>query len=66
MTPQQLTARRKSMGMNKEELSRALLARGMPGSRHTIQRWERGDCPVPAWLCLALDSIEAEGGELAD
>jgi len=33
-------------------LTQAQLAHRLPGHVHmrTVQRWERGECPIPAWV----------------
>jgi len=56
MTPDDLHARRLSLGMTQAQLASALGA-----TPNTVARWERGELKIerPETLALALEALEA-------
>ena len=54
MKPEELRSRRESLGLTQEQLARELDVAVM-----TVSRWERGVNPVPHFIGLALEALEA-------
>jgi transcriptional regulator with XRE-family HTH domain len=54
MKSDELKRRRESLSMTQDELARALGVKQM-----TVSRWERGVHPIPYYIELALEAIEA-------
>lgn len=54
MTPAQLRERRDKLGLTQAELAQRLAV-----NRVTLARWETDALPIPPYLALALDAIEA-------
>jgi len=54
MTPAELAATRKSLG-----LSQRALAAALGTTQSSIDRWEHNRRPIPPLLCLALVGLEA-------
>jgi DNA-binding transcriptional regulator YiaG len=52
MTPTDLIAARKALG-----LSQAALARTLGVSLNTANRWEKGERPIPPYLWLAIEGL---------
>ncbi len=59
MTPSELIATRRSLGLTQTELGQAL------GGIHytTVLRWETGKVEIPAYLGLALDGLRLQQQE---
>lgn len=55
-----LAEKRRSLGLTQEELSEILSLNSTKDKTRTIQRWEAGKTPVPAWVMTQLDLIESE------
>lgn len=59
MTPDELRARRKALGLSQTKLAEALGA-----TQHTVSRWERGKMaitgPRSVWLDLEMQRVERE------
>lgn len=53
MTPAELTAARKRLGLTQSGLAEAL--RLGPNGERTIRRWERGDIPVTGPASVAIE-----------
>jgi transcriptional regulator with XRE-family HTH domain len=53
MEAAELQRRREALGMTREELARALETTSV-----TIWRWENGERSIPAYLKLALETVE--------
>lgn len=60
MKPEELKRRREALGLTQEQLARALDVAVM-----TISRWERGVNPIPHYIGLALEAIEARHRRVA-
>ncbi len=56
MRPETVTTIRNALGLSHEEMGGLLGAH-----RSTVQRWERGDWPVPKAEALALEALKAKG-----
>jgi len=62
MTPQELTAWRKSMNLNQTDFARDYLPKRLTVG--TISAWETGKRPIPFWLAAVkqvMDQNEAAG-----
>lgn len=53
MTASELKSRRAALGMTQGQLAAALGC-----SRRTVEAWEVGRNPVPAWAALGLERIK--------
>lgn len=60
MTPADLTAARKRLGLTQPQLGRALGLSDANADR-TVRRWEQGDVPIPLSVEIALWAFETEG-----
>ncbi len=54
MRPEDLKRRREALGLSQERLARELDVAVM-----TVSRWERGVNPIPHYIALALEALEA-------
>ena len=61
-----LAEKRRSLGLTQEELSEILSLNSAKDKTRTIQRWEAGKTPVPAWVMTQLDLIESQVHHLAN
>jgi transcriptional regulator with XRE-family HTH domain len=54
MTPEELKSRRALLGLTQSQLARELEVDAI-----TVSRWERGVRPIPRFIELAVEAIEA-------
>ena len=60
MKPEELKQRREALGLTQEQLARELDVTTM-----SVSRWERGVYPIPHYIGLALEAIEARSKKKA-
>lgn len=61
-----LAEKRRALGLTQEELSEILSLNSAKDKTRTIQRWEAGKTPVPAWVMTQLDLIESQVHHLSN
>lgn len=55
-----LSENRKRLGLTQEELSELLSLNSNKDKTRTLQRWEAGHTPVPAWVMAQVDMLDAQ------